>query len=279
MASKLDRQSLRAFWRRYNQDRWFNFSALRWGWLDGILISSKNSGTHWLKYMLSIALAEQYGHPRPEYYSAQGTARYIGAPKSNERLAGLPKLGFAHTIPHQLLSSRTIRTITGTPPIALLVRDPADILESHFTKWHAQRGLSFQEYLQGDPTGQRYKCDIYWLARFWNRWGEMVQADPDNLMIVKYEDIQTDLENTLLGISEHFGFELGPLSIAVAIDAGTKAEMRKHQDPEEEPNIIQDRKTLKVEMFSKKAQSTYETLVGSLFRYDLGYDLLDRKIS
>lgn len=229
--------------------------------------------------MLSIALAEQYGHPRPEYYSERGTARYVGAPKSKQRLAGLPKLGFAHTIPHQLLSLRTIRAFAGTPPIALLVRDPADILESHFTKWHTQRGLSFQEYLMGDPTGRRYKCDIYWLARFWNRWGEMAQADPENLLIVKYEDIQTDPKTALLNISEHFGFEFGRLSIAGAIDAGTKAEMRKHQDPEEEPNIIQDRKTPRVEMFSEDAWSTYRTLIDSLFKYDLGYDLLGSKLS
>ena len=33
-------------------DNWMNFSVLRHGAVDGFLVTSKNSGTHWVKYML-----------------------------------------------------------------------------------------------------------------------------------------------------------------------------------------------------------------------------------
>jgi hypothetical protein len=39
-------------------ENWTNFSVLRHGAFDGVLVTSKNSGTHWLKYMLAVALAE-----------------------------------------------------------------------------------------------------------------------------------------------------------------------------------------------------------------------------
>ena len=39
-------------------DNWMNFSVLRHGAFDGFLVTSKNSGTHWMMYMFAVALAD-----------------------------------------------------------------------------------------------------------------------------------------------------------------------------------------------------------------------------
>ena len=38
-----------------------NFFLLQFRSVDGFLITGKNSGTHWLKLMLSCAIAEEFG--------------------------------------------------------------------------------------------------------------------------------------------------------------------------------------------------------------------------
>ncbi|MDX1293222.1 MAG: sulfotransferase family protein, partial [Hyphomonas sp.] len=83
-------------------ESWTNFSVLRHGRFDGVLVTSKNSGTHWLKYMLAIALAETHGIPHPAYFSENAVRPYIGWPKDDVTFPELPRLAFSHTIPHHL---------------------------------------------------------------------------------------------------------------------------------------------------------------------------------
>jgi len=45
----------------------FNFSLLAHRDFDAMLITMHQSGTHWLKYMLTLALAEKLGVEKPEY--------------------------------------------------------------------------------------------------------------------------------------------------------------------------------------------------------------------
>ena len=47
-----------AYRARIRNDNWHNYSVLRHGAFDGMLVTSKNSGTYWLKYMLAIAIAD-----------------------------------------------------------------------------------------------------------------------------------------------------------------------------------------------------------------------------
>lgn len=259
--------------RKVWRETWTNFSVLRFGWLDGLLISSKNSGTHWLKYMLCVALADRFDIARPRYYSEQGTERYIGSPRVKLRHDELPKLAFSHTIPHRLLDFPIARTAIGTPPIVLLTRHPAAILASHYEKWREVSGLNWTEFLRGDPSGQTYKCDIYWLARFWNRWGRLLDRADGSVLLIRYTDLIENTETTLARVSRHLSLDLSVDHISSAIDAGSKSNMARQIDPGEEPNIIQSRPVDTAGYYDQASLDIYQQLAERLFDYDLGYDL------
>ena len=165
-------------------ESWTNFSVLRHGRFDGMLVTSKNSGTHWLKYMLAVALAETYGIAHPPYFSENAVRPYIGWPKDDVTFPQLPRLAFSHTIPHHLAEWGWARSMASLPPYVLAVRHPMSILASHHAKWEYDIKVDWLTYLKGDPGGSKYRCDLYWLARFWKRWGGIRGKQCDNIFSV-----------------------------------------------------------------------------------------------
>jgi hypothetical protein len=259
---------------RVRKDNWMNGSVFRHGRLQGCLVTSKNSGTHWIKYMLSVALADTYGVPRPEYFSEAATQPYIGNPKNKSPFKELPTLAFAHTIPHRLMDMKVTHGLFGLPAYVLQVRHPMQILASHFTKWNYQLQTDWMTYLRGDPGGEIYRCDLYWLARFWNRWGELMDRYPEKILRIHYEGVQADTRGSLQAISDHWKISLTPASIEAAIEEGTKEAMAGKVDPRAEKNVLQKRADKLEDMFSGDALKLYQNIAGEYFRYDLGYDLL-----
>lgn len=253
-------------------DNWMNFSVLRHGAFDGFLVTSKNSGTHWVKYMFAVALADTYGIERPKYFSENAVRPYIGWPKDDPVFPQLPRLAFSHTIPHRLADWSWARGLARLPPYALCVRHPMSILASHHAKWEYDIQVGWPEYLRGDPDGKRYRCDLYWLARFWNRWGEVEQAHPSSILRVQYEETRADPHAAVCAIARHWNIKLKPDSIDAAVAAGTKEAMALKVDPEAEPNVLQNRQQSLAELFSGEAMDIYAAHVRELFRFDLGYD-------
>lgn len=253
---------------------WTNFSVLQHGVFDGFLVTSKNSGTHWMMYMLAVALADSYGVERPKYYSENALRPYLGFPTDKPVFPELPRLARSHTIPHHLVSWSWSRRLFKLPPYVLGIRHPMSILASHYTKWAYDIQVSWLEYLKGDPAGRQYRCDLYWLARFWNRWGDIEAAHPGSILIQRYEDTQRDARAALHGIAAHWGIELSPDAVEAALFAGTKEEMAKKKDPDGEPNVLQMRRQSVEELFTGDAMDIYASRIRDLFRHDLGYDLM-----
>ena len=272
MPGRLDQDP--AYRRKVRRELWSNFSVLRHGAFDGLLVTSKNSGTHWVKYMLAVALAETYDVPPPAYFSEDAVRPYIGWPKDAPTFEALPRLAFSHTIPHRLMDWGWARAIARLPCYVLAVRHPMSILASHYAKWAHELDVEWTAYLAGDPSGDRYRCDLYWLARFWNRWGEIVQRDPDRVLIIRYEDTLTAPERTLRAIAAHWGIALSDQAVAAALRAGTKDEMAKKVDPAGERNVLQRRSDRPGDQFSGAALTLYTERIEQLFRFNLGYDLL-----
>nr|WP_321360306.1 sulfotransferase family protein [uncultured Hyphomonas sp.] len=263
-----------AFRAKVRSETWTNFSVLRHGAFDGVLITSKNSGSHWLKYMLAVALADTHGIEPPEYFSENAVRPYIGWPKDMPVFPQLPRLAFSHTIPHRLADWGWVRGMAGLPPYVLAVRHPMSILASHHAKWEYDLKVDWLTYLEGDPAGSKYRCDIYWLARFWNRWGDLLVRHGESIQVVHYEDTLEDPRQILEVVDRHWGLNLTAESIEAAIRAGTKEAMAEKVDPEAEPNVLQNRKTSLPDLFSGDALEIYQRKTRELFRHDLSYDLL-----
>ena len=246
----------------------------RHGAFDGFLVTSKNSGTHWVKYMLAIALADTYEVPRPQYFSEASVRPYIGWPKDDPTHAELPRLAFSHTIPHRFADWAWARGLAKLPPYALCIRHPMAILASHYAKWAWDIKVDWLTYLRGDPVGTAYRCDLYWLARFWNRWGEIRARYPASILLVPYEQTRADPRATLEAIAAHWGITFAPEAVLAALTGGTKEAMAEKIDPDAEPNVLQQRRGSLAEQFSGEALDIYKERVGALFRHDLGYDLM-----
>ena len=58
--------------------------------VDGFLISGHNSGTHWLRFMLSAAIANRLDLPRPAYSSGPESDVYIGHARHRRRFPRRP---------------------------------------------------------------------------------------------------------------------------------------------------------------------------------------------
>ena len=75
-------------------------------------------------------------------------------------------------------------------------------------------------------------------------------------------------------MAAHWQISLTSKALDGALKAGTKDAMAKKVDPEGEANVLQFRKTPLAEQFSVEAMDIYRERIGSLFRHDLGYDLM-----
>ncbi|MEM6901144.1 MAG: sulfotransferase domain-containing protein [Pseudomonadota bacterium] len=269
----IDKSATAAHSKKVRTELWTNFSVRRHFAFDGMLVTSKNSGTHWIKYMLAVALADHHGVPEPQYFSEQAVRPYIGWPKDKPTFPELPRLAFSHTIPHRLMDWAIARQHAGLPKYVLAIRHPMAILASHYAKWSHELDVDWITFLKGDPSGQRYRCDIYWLARFWNRWGELVHKDPSRFLIVKYENTREDPEAALRQVSKHWQLHLADAAIETALLSGSKDAMAKKTDPHAEINVLQNREERLEDQFSGESMDLYQSMAANLFANNLGYDL------
>jgi hypothetical protein len=58
-----------------------NFALLKHRHFDGFVITMQHSGTHWLKFMMSTALALQLELPPPRFVHNDSSNDFIGHPK------------------------------------------------------------------------------------------------------------------------------------------------------------------------------------------------------
>ena len=93
-------EDIAAAWTNFIADT-SNFHMLHYRHVDGFLVSAKNSGTHWLHYMLSHALATQYGVEPPRHSTGPHADHLIGPAKQKPRYPQIPHLALSHAHPQR----------------------------------------------------------------------------------------------------------------------------------------------------------------------------------
>jgi uncharacterized membrane protein YkvA (DUF1232 family) len=207
-----------------------NFFLYQYRGVDGFLVTSKNSGTHWLKFMLSCEIAEQYGVPLPRRSSGAGADDIIGHPRRPGLHSHLPRFGSTHTIPSIAFRWTWLAWLLRHPPVVVLVRDIRAAMVSHFVKYEDQY-KGFSRYVRGDPSGKRYVADLWWFMHFFNRWGDVALARPRDVLVVRYEELLADPAVCLRRVAVHLGIELGDHAIAAALRMGDRDTIRSLLDP------------------------------------------------
>ena len=164
-----------------------NFFMLQYRNVNGFLITGKSSGTHWLKFILSCALAEQFGVSPPGRSSGPWSDDIIGHPKWPRNHRHLPWIANSHTIPFIVFARRVLPYL----PVVVLVRGIPDAMRSNYVKFRRRYGVSPAAYVRGDSRGRRFIADVWWYIHFYNRWGDVARNEPEHVLVVRYEDLRS----------------------------------------------------------------------------------------
>jgi hypothetical protein len=224
--------------------------------------------------MLSHALARHYDVPPPRYFDNPSSNDLVGHPKHPRLHPHAPRLASAHSIAPHALGWRWVRRLAPVPPYVVVVRDIRDVLVSNYEKWRDTYGVSFRDYVAGDPRGRAYVCDIWWYIRFQNRWADIARRFPDQTLILRYEDFQADRILALRQIADHFGLPLTTADLAHGAAAGAKDRMARHRDPAVAQRALRPDGAGDTRLGAAEHAIIREILDRHL-KHDLGYAYLD----
>ncbi len=165
-------------------------SCLRYRDYDGYFASMHQSGNHWLRQLFGTVIAIEYGLPRPEYLADK---QIIGEPKCPTTIPGIPRLVFSHKICSSLVHAVPSRAMVRFPRYVIMVRDLRTMLVSHYERFKDRYQLPFSAFLRGDVNGRQFDCDIWDSIRFLNAWGQVCRRLPGQTMVLRYEDVRSDV--------------------------------------------------------------------------------------
>jgi hypothetical protein len=250
-----------------------NFFFVQHRHVDGFLVSAKNGGSHWLKYMLSAGLAQLHGVPPPAFSTGPRAEDIIGHPARPRRHAGMPQICTTHTIPSGL--QRFVpRWVARRPPIVVLVRDVEAAMLSNYVKWRGRyetlSATPLADFARGDPGGRRFVADAWWYVHFFNRWGAWAAADPARVLIVRYEDLAADTEGWLARIAAHLRLGFDAAALAAALKFAGRDTIRDKQDPDAGEVIVPDHAASRP-AFSDADRQAIHQIQSHYQRYSLGY--------
>ena len=250
----------------------FNFSLLAHRDFDAMLITMHQSGTHWLKYMLTLALVKKLGIQRPGYIQDD---IFFGNPSSYQCDYEIARIASAHSIPHVLVGSKVLNQMLRFPKYLVLVRDMRASLVSNYEKWKGHvEYTDFSTFLRGDVKGKRFNSDIWWCIRFYNAWGRVLTNAPDHAITIKYEDLITDTPGVLKNISNFLGLELSDEQLEYGINEASKSKMQEKSNPEA-LTVVRDSKQNPADWFSEKDKQFFVGVCKDHLKYDFGYNFND----
>jgi len=253
----------------------FNLALLKYTNFDGFLITGQHSGTHWIKWMLSHAIAHRYGVSPPRYINNESSNELIGHPKHPRPYPALPRIASSHSIPPYALQWRSVRRTRKPPPFAVVVRDVRDILISNYEKWRATYNVPFSHYVAGDPLGKAYSCDVWWYVRFANRWGDIAEGYPNETLVLRYEDFLKEPKDGLRRICNHFQLDLTNPDIDAGMAVGSKEIMLRHQDPDVDERPVRPDGQGNTR-FSECDLAVLGRILRRHLRHDFGYAYFER---
>lgn len=240
---------------------------------DGFLVTAKHSGSQWLKYMLSVGIAQQHNVQPPQYATGPHADDIIGHPARKRRYPDLPRIATSHTIPSALMRY----VPAGRAPITVLIRNIEPALLAGYRKWQGHYDTLAESpraaFAAGDPGGRRYIADAWWYVHFFNRWGGWAKADPDRIQVVRYEDLCADPETTLVRVSAHLGLKWAPASLAAALAFVSPDSIRDLQDPAAVDRIFSPPDSV-AGGFSEQDRAAMRAILRRHLRHDFGYGII-----
>ena len=250
-----------------------NFHLLHYRNADAFLVTAKNSGTHWLRFMLSRAIAYDYELPEPRYSSGAASTDFVGHPKYGQKHPHVPVIAASHNLPSRIFCVPQIHAGLKLPPIVVLVRDIEDAMLSHFVKWRNEKGFSLSEYLRTPAPGRKYVADVWWYIDFFNRWGAVMQNCPANVLLVRYEDIQAAPARWLARIFHHMDIGISREAVALAAKYAAREHVHAKLDPNFREVIVPDADARGAAAFDVRDRDYLMATPREHLRFTFGYAL------
>ncbi|MFN3523602.1 MAG: sulfotransferase domain-containing protein [Phenylobacterium sp.] len=251
-----------------------NFHLLKYaGRVDGYFVTAKNSGTHWLRFMLSAAIAHRLNLPAPSRSSGRDSETFICHPKRPQVFSHAPRIGASHNIPSRLVAALARAGLVRLPPTVVLVRDIPEALVSYYVKWREPYGLGeLSAFVRRPAPGAKKVEDVWWFVRFFNRWGGLARACKDQILVVRYEDVQNDPAGWVRRIWSHWGVELDAADAAAALDVSSREALAERLDPGYGEPIVPDRALRAAVRLSAADEAVLEEVFSSHLLFRLGYE-------
>ncbi len=196
---------------------------------DCVVVSFGKSGRTWLRVMLSRAY--QVKHGLPENYLLSF---------SNLHLANraIPKIFFTHdNYLKDFSPNADTKADYRDKKVVLLVRHPADVAVSEYHQWRyrmRQYKKALNEYPEHDEEVELFdfvtnrKAGLKRILGFMDSWAEAIPTMP-NLLIVRYEDLRADPEDTLGRILDFMGTPGNAEEIREAVSFASFENMKKQE--------------------------------------------------
>lgn len=255
-----------------------NLSLVRHRHSDGHMISMHQSGTHWLRNMLSLAMARVYNLPEPEYIQNND---FISSPQMPSKYPQIPRIVSSHQIPSPLVSNRLALGLVKLPKYVLLVRDPRIIAVSHYRKHEPKYKVPFSVFLRADVAAMRkvskkrkFDKDIWWDIRFLNSWSKMLRLMPGKIHLVRYEDMRKNTAGHLSEIMRFLGMpDIDEQTLDYCIRQSSKEVMAQKEAPDLMLKTVwQDNKN-PLAAYSEDDKRFFLEAYRKYCKDDFGYDL------
>lgn len=233
--------------------------------------SMHNSGSHWLKYSLGVGISCVYGLELPEHIQSD---RLIGHPKNlPQPHPGLPVIVHSHSLPNLLLRSPFIHRAMNAPKYMFLVRNIERSLYSCFVKWRTSYpDYDFRRFIHDGPFGKGVISGLWLEIIFYNSWGKMLQANPEQVMAVRYEDIQKDFPKEYFRAWKFLGLkEMSEDQFSEVLRLTTKEEMAKHPNPDVSQTVVRSEMDQSPYNLSDEDRAYIHNTCRSYLEHDFGY--------
>jgi hypothetical protein len=219
--------------RRIRIERWLRGreEANRLARADVAVVSFGKSGRTWLRVMISRYYQLVFGIPERVL---------LGFENYHRRHDAIPKIFFTH--------DNYIKDYTGTvdtkapfygKKVVLLVRNPKDIAVSQYFQWQHRMRPKKKKLNQYPPHGADVSaydfvmdrdCGLPEIIGFLNLWAREAGRVED-LLIVRYEDMRSDTEETLRRVMEFInGAPSDETAISGAVEYSSVENMRKLEE-------------------------------------------------
>lgn len=255
-----------------------NLSMIRHTKCDGYIVTMKHSGTHWLRYLVSLVMSKAYNLPTPENVECQD---YTYMPQAQSKYPHIPRIVASHQIPSPLFTLPLIRDSFTFPDCLLLVRDPRLSLVACYHKHKHEHRLSFTDFLHVrqdllfKATGKRkFVNDIWWMCRFLNSWSVLLEQHPDKIALLRYEDLRKNTRDNLIAALEGLKLPVPDNEVLDwAIAESSKEKMAQREDTSRDFKVVRQDDANPLAIFTAEDKRFFLETFGRNCRSSLGYDL------